>query len=213
MRGLLHPEGGPDDGTTTWTYRRAEPGRVAAGRERDDGDGGLSAGGDRGADVLCVETEIPRAWFARTPAAAGRTHQAETAGGGSLARSPDVAGERPKKAVRPRARCARARWAQTTDQVSERRGSRLLPMARASLRDQSPRDPQEAVRMRLRKVAASRMRFGYRRVTVLLRRDGWRVNANRIYRGIRKTGSWCGRRTACRRPWRRRQTSGGVWIS
>lgn len=34
--------------------------------------------------------------------------------------------------------------------------------------------------MRLRELAA--VRFGYRRLTVLLRRDGWRVNAKRIYR-------------------------------
>jgi putative transposase len=36
--------------------------------------------------------------------------------------------------------------------------------------------------MRLREVAAARVRFGYRRLTVLLRRDGWRVTAKRIYR-------------------------------
>lgn len=36
--------------------------------------------------------------------------------------------------------------------------------------------------MRLRELAASRVRFGYRRLTVLLRRDGWPVNAKRIYR-------------------------------
>lgn len=36
--------------------------------------------------------------------------------------------------------------------------------------------------MRLRELAASRVRFGYRRLTVLLRRDGWRVNAKRIHR-------------------------------
>jgi hypothetical protein len=46
-------------------------------------------------------------------------------------------------------------------------------MARASLRYQGHRDPQEALRMRLRELAASRVRFGYRRLTVLLRRDGW----------------------------------------
>ena len=55
-------------------------------------------------------------------------------------------------------------------------------MARASLRYQSHRDPQVALRMRLRELAASRVRFGYRRLTVLLRRDGWQVNAKRIYR-------------------------------
>jgi putative transposase len=36
--------------------------------------------------------------------------------------------------------------------------------------------------MRLRELAASRVRFGYRPLTVLLRREGWKVNAKRIYR-------------------------------
>jgi putative transposase len=36
--------------------------------------------------------------------------------------------------------------------------------------------------MRLRELAANRVRFGYRRLTVLLRREGWPVNAKRIYR-------------------------------
>jgi putative transposase len=55
-------------------------------------------------------------------------------------------------------------------------------MAWASLRYQGHRDPQDALRIRLREVAASRVRFGYRRLTVLLRREGWHVNAKRIYR-------------------------------
>ena len=53
-------------------------------------------------------------------------------------------------------------------------------MARASLGYQGLRDPQDALRMRLREVAASRMRVGYRRLTVWLRRDGWRVHAKWI---------------------------------
>ena len=36
--------------------------------------------------------------------------------------------------------------------------------------------------MRLRELAASRVRYGYRRLTVLLRREGWAVNAKRVYR-------------------------------
>ena len=36
--------------------------------------------------------------------------------------------------------------------------------------------------MRLRELAASRVRFGYRRLTVILRREGWWVNPKRIYR-------------------------------
>jgi len=36
--------------------------------------------------------------------------------------------------------------------------------------------------VRLRELAASRVRYGYRRLTVLLKREGWAVNAKRIYR-------------------------------
>ncbi len=49
-------------------------------------------------------------------------------------------------------------------------------MARASLQYRSHRDPRTALRIRLRELAASRVRFGYRRLTVLLRRDGWPVD-------------------------------------
>ena len=31
-------------------------------------------------------------------------------------------------------------------------------------------------------MAAKHVRYGYRRLTVLLRREGWKVNAKRIYR-------------------------------
>jgi putative transposase len=34
----------------------------------------------------------------------------------------------------------------------------------------------------LRELAGSRVRYGYRRLTVLLKREGWEVNAKRIYR-------------------------------
>jgi putative transposase len=74
------------------------------------------------------------------------------------------------------------RWAQAVFEMSERRVSRLLPIQLATLRYRGRRDPQMALRMRLRELAASRVRFGYRRLTVMLRREGWRVNAKRIYR-------------------------------
>jgi len=38
------------------------------------------------------------------------------------------------------------------------------------------------LRRRLRELAATYVRYGYRRLTVLLRREGWKVNAKRIYR-------------------------------
>ena len=45
-----------------------------------------------------------------------------------------------------------------------------------------------ALRLRLRELAGSRVRYGYRRLTVLLRREGWRVNAKRVYRLYRDEG-------------------------
>ena len=51
-----------------------------------------------------------------------------------------------------------------------------------TLRYRLTRDPQDALRQRLRELAAVRVRFGYRRLTVLLKREGWCVNAKRIYR-------------------------------
>lgn len=84
--------------------------------------------------------------------------------------------------MKPRTRCTLADWAQTTYRLSQRRAARLIPVRIGTLRYQSIRDHQDALRQRLRELAAVRVRFGYRRLTVLLRREGWRVNAKRIYR-------------------------------
>src|SRR5581483_5793399 len=66
--------------------------------------------------------------------------------------------------------------------MSERRASGLMRMNRSSVRYRSHRDSQEALRRRLRELAGSRVRYGYRRLAVLLQRGGWPVNAKRIYR-------------------------------
>jgi putative transposase len=67
-------------------------------------------------------------------------------------------------------------------QLPQRRAARLIPVRIETLRYRLTRDPQDALRQRLRELAAVRVRFGYRRLTVLLKREGWRVNAKRIYR-------------------------------
>jgi Integrase core domain/HTH-like domain len=71
---------------------------------------------------------------------------------------------------------------QSVHALSQRRVARLIPVERATLRYTHHRDPQEALRMRLRELAGSGVRYGYRRLTVLLKREGWQVNAKRIYR-------------------------------
>ncbi len=64
----------------------------------------------------------------------------------------------------------------------------MLQISRSSLRYQSTARDQTALRMRLRDLAAARVRYGYRRLHVLLRREGWRVNHKRVYRLYRLEG-------------------------
>jgi len=67
--------------------------------------------------------------------------------------------------------------------LSERRACRLVGMARTSCRYEPRRQGQEEnLKARLRTLAGERRRFGYRRLTVLLRREGWAVNHKRVYR-------------------------------
>ena len=61
-------------------------------------------------------------------------------------------------------------------------------MAIGTLRYKSRKVFEEVLRRRLREMAGTHVRYGYRRLTVLLRREGWKVNAKRIYRLYREEG-------------------------
>ncbi len=66
--------------------------------------------------------------------------------------------------------------------LSERRACQAMGFGRASHRYQSRRDPAVELRMRLKELAESRVRYGYRRLHILLQREGWQVNHKRLYR-------------------------------
>jgi putative transposase len=67
--------------------------------------------------------------------------------------------------------------------IDKRRACRLLQMHRSMFYYRShTRDQQEVLRVRLRDLAAVRVRYGYRRLHVLLQREGWKVNHKRVYR-------------------------------
>ena len=66
--------------------------------------------------------------------------------------------------------------------VSLQRACRLLELNRSSYYYRGHRRDDRGVRQRLKELAAARVRFGYRRLHVLLRREGWVVNHKRIYR-------------------------------
>lgn len=55
-------------------------------------------------------------------------------------------------------------------------------------RYRSRRPEQAPLRRRIREIAAVRVRYGYRRIHTLLRREGWRINHKRVYRLYRFEG-------------------------
>lgn len=64
--------------------------------------------------------------------------------------------------------------------VSERRACDVLKIDRSSVRYKSTRPDDADLREAMKKVAAERRRFGYRRVHVMLRRQGWLVNHKKV---------------------------------
>src|ERR1700758_1603617 len=71
-------------------------------------------------------------------------------------------------------------------EVSERRACSTLGADRTSIRYRSIRPDDAAVRARLRELAAIRRRFGYRRLHVLLRREGIIINHKKLRRLYRE---------------------------
>lgn len=84
-------------------------------------------------------------------------------------------------------------------ETSERRACRCLGVQRSSHRYRSVAQDQTALRVRLRDLAAARVRYGYRRLHVLLQREGWEVNHKRVYRLYRLEGLGLSRKTKRKR--------------
>ena len=76
----------------------------------------------------------------------------------------------------------------TGDRVSIRRACRASPLDRSTQHDRSRRPGQAPVRKRIRKLAGTRVRYGYRRIHVVLRREGWQLNHKRTRRLYREDG-------------------------
>ncbi|MCP1545754.1 transposase InsO family protein [Methylorubrum extorquens] len=72
--------------------------------------------------------------------------------------------------------------------MSERRSCVALGVGRSSIRYRSTKSDQAPLRMRICDLAKSRVRYGYFRIYILLRREGWRVNHKRVHRLYRDEG-------------------------
>jgi putative transposase len=89
---------------------------------------------------------------------------------------------------------ARATW-----RVSIRRTCRALPVDRSTYHYRSRRPGQAGLRRRIKEIAETRVRYGYRRIHLLLTREGWAVNAKRICRLYREMGLQLRNKTPKRR--------------
>jgi len=103
--------------------------------------------------------------------------------------------------VKPAARRQAVLHARKVFGVSERRACGLMSIGRSSYRYRSRRNGWPGLRQRLVELASQRIRFGYRRLHVLLCREGFGVNHKRIYRMYRQEG------LVVRRKKRKRRTS------
>lgn len=83
--------------------------------------------------------------------------------------------------------------------VSERRACRVVGADRTVIRYQLRRDDDGALREKLRELAHQRRRFGYRRLHILLRRDGVLINRKKTQRLYREEGLTVRRRKGRKR--------------
>lgn len=74
----------------------------------------------------------------------------------------------------------------TEHQMSERRACRVIGGQRMTVRYRSRRPDDPVLRERLRALARERRRFGYRRLLIFLRREGFIVNHKRLFRIYRE---------------------------
>jgi transposase InsO family protein len=83
--------------------------------------------------------------------------------------------------------------------LSERRACQIVGADRKMVRYRPCRPPDTALRARLRELANERRRFGYRRLFILLRREGEPSGVNRIHRLYREEGLSVRKRRARRK--------------
>jgi putative transposase len=79
-------------------------------------------------------------------------------------------------------------YIKTAYKTSMRRACDLVQANRSMVYYLSCKRDPAALRIRLKDLAAVRVRYGYRRLHVLLRREGWQVNHKLVYRLYREEG-------------------------
>ena len=89
----------------------------------------------------------------------------------------------------------------TEHEMSERRACRVIGCQRMTVRYHSRRPDDPVLRERLRALARERRRFGYRRLLIFLRREGFIVNTSGYSASTGKSASWSANGVAAKEPW------------
>ena len=151
----------------------------------------MSQARDQRCDVLQVAFKIRRhGGFGREAAedTGGRERQTEEA----AARTDDGCGhaesDAGKKLLKPGSRRKAVNWAMKEKGYNQRWACALVGID-PRVYPRKPRRPLDTeLRARLRKLSTERRRFGYRRLHILLKREGWHMNWKKLYRIYREKG-------------------------
>jgi putative transposase len=84
--------------------------------------------------------------------------------------------------VSPQAKREAVTYAMATHTVGVTRACGLMNLSRSLYRYQAKRPDDQALSARLTELAGQKRRYGYRRLHVLLQREGWQINHKRVYR-------------------------------
>lgn len=90
-----------------------------------------------------------------------------------------------------------------THRYSQRRACGLTRQHRSTQRKPLTSDPRTELRLRIREISQTHIRYGYRRIHIMLKREGWDVGKHVVYRLYREEGL-CLRR---KRPRRRKMSA------
>src|SRR5712692_2325913 len=148
-------------------------------RQRKDHPTSLQGSRDHGADLLPLAEGVRRAEAGASQAVEGPGKgelAAEAVGGGAVAGETGAEGRGLGKLVSPeRRRCAVERARQQYG-LTERHACRLLEQGRGTQRyEPIQRNDEDALTRNIIELASKYGRYGYRRITALLRSAGWRV--------------------------------------
>lgn len=103
-----------------------------------------------------------------------------------------------KKILKPAPKRHVVKYLMDRYSVCAKRAYQCVRLYRSAGCYRSHQDPQTALRQRIRDLAQSRVPFGSRRILLLLKREGWDIGKNRLYRLYREKNLGLRRK----RPWR-----------